>query len=52
MSPFMLPLFPITQPAGITIREATPPSLPPSPQQSLSLSSDEIIEKQAYVNNL
>ncbi|VIO92907.1 Homeobox protein unc-4-like [Brugia malayi] len=48
MSPFMLPLFPITQPAGITIRETTPPSLPPSPQQSLSLSSDDIIEKQTY----
>ncbi|EJD74822.1 hypothetical protein LOAG_17921 [Loa loa] len=49
MSPFMLPLFPITQPAGITIRETTPPSLPSSPQQSLSLSlssPDEIIEKQ------
>ncbi|CAG9536587.1 unnamed protein product [Cercopithifilaria johnstoni] len=52
MSPFMLPLFPITQPAGITIRETTPPSLPPSPQPSLSLSSDEIIEKQTYNNNL
>ncbi|VDN25771.1 unnamed protein product [Gongylonema pulchrum] len=33
MSPFMLPLFPITQPAGITIRDSSPsptqPLLPP-----------------------
>ncbi|VDO55572.1 unnamed protein product [Onchocerca flexuosa] len=46
MSPFMLPLFPITQPAGITIRESTPPLLPFSPPPPLSLSSEEMVEKQ------
>uniref|UniRef100_A0A915PLL8 Homeobox protein unc-4 n=1 Tax=Setaria digitata TaxID=48799 RepID=A0A915PLL8_9BILA len=55
MSPFMLPLFPITQPAGITIRETTPPSLPPSPQPLLSeaiSSSEEAVGKQTYTSNL
>ncbi|WKX93419.1 hypothetical protein Q1695_011020 [Nippostrongylus brasiliensis] len=44
LSPFMLPLFPITQPAGRTIRENSPPSSPPSaapppPPQSISQQS-------------
>ncbi|KAK5983813.1 hypothetical protein GCK32_022873, partial [Trichostrongylus colubriformis] len=28
LSPFMLPLFPITQPAGRTIRESSPQMVP------------------------
>ncbi|KAK6024881.1 hypothetical protein OSTOST_09239 [Ostertagia ostertagi] len=45
LSPFMLPLFPITQPAGRTIRESSPQHatrLPPTtPQHSSQQSSRE-----------
>ncbi|CAJ0566843.1 unnamed protein product, partial [Mesorhabditis spiculigera] len=34
LSPLMFPLFPITQPAGATIREASPPQVSPKPKTS------------------
>ncbi|VDN01905.1 unnamed protein product [Thelazia callipaeda] len=52
MSPFMLPLFPITQPAGITIRESSPlspvlsRSSPVPSQSSLSSAGNGTGEKQ------
>uniref|UniRef100_A0A158P8S6 Homeobox domain-containing protein n=1 Tax=Angiostrongylus cantonensis TaxID=6313 RepID=A0A158P8S6_ANGCA len=39
LSPFMLPLFPITQPAGRRICEPSPPTQPPVPQPTSQQSS-------------